>query len=109
MSGCDGHMYADDVQMHVSRPLCNINECIDITNRELANIDEWARNNGLALNPSKSNYIIVYKKPININRFGKIKLDYNLIKYVDHFNNLGRTLNNTQTWNDHITKIFGRT
>jgi len=33
---CNVHLYADDVQMYVSRPLNRISECLDICRMELA-------------------------------------------------------------------------
>jgi len=55
--------------------MCNINECIDITTRELANIEEWAKDNGLALSPLKSSCLVICKKMVNSNRLREIKLN----------------------------------
>jgi len=73
---CNVHLYADDVQMYVSRPLNRISECLDICRMELAKEIEWARNNGFAINALKSKWLIIFKKklcnielsPLMINR-----------------------------------------
>jgi len=38
------HLYADDVQMYVSRPLNRNSECLDTCRIELAKVNEWAEN-----------------------------------------------------------------
>jgi len=37
------HLYADDVQMYVSRSLNRIRECLDICIMELAKVNEWVK------------------------------------------------------------------
>jgi len=64
LSTCNVHLYADDVQMYVSRPLNRISECLDICKMELAKVNEWAKNNGLAINPLKSKCFIIFKKKL---------------------------------------------
>jgi len=38
LSNCEVHMYADDVQIYVSRPLAQIDEYINVSNRDLENV-----------------------------------------------------------------------
>jgi len=51
------HLYADDDQMYVSRPLNRISEGLDICKMELRKVNEWAKNKGLAINPLKSTFL----------------------------------------------------
>jgi len=64
LSTCNVHLYADDVQIYVSRPLNRISECLDIFRIKLAKVNEWAKNNGLAINPLKSKFLIIFKKKL---------------------------------------------
>jgi len=57
MSNCKVHMYADDVQMYVSRPIRRIKECIRVCQTELEIVSKWAKINGLGLNPKIVNVL----------------------------------------------------
>jgi len=55
LSNCEVQMYADDMQMYVSRPYSCISECIDVINSELKLVSNWAKNNCLQINPKNFN------------------------------------------------------
>jgi len=103
------HLYADDVQMYVSRPLNRISECLDICRTELAKVNEWAKNNGLAINPLKSKCLIIFKKKLCNIEPSPLMINETPIKYVETANNLGITFNRTLNWNDHVNKAVGKT
>jgi len=48
-------MYADDVQLYVSCPVSQINECVRVWYSELDMACKWAERNRLSLTPSNQN------------------------------------------------------
>ena len=68
----------------------------DLLNYELSKICHWLGANKLALNVSKTKFMVIYPK-LNING--------NNIERVTNFNFLGLTINSTLSWNHHINKI----
>jgi len=54
LSECEVHLYADDVQIYVSRPVTDIHACVRISKKILWLIENWAKENGLGINPKKS-------------------------------------------------------
>ncbi|XP_075157620.1 uncharacterized protein LOC142230885 [Haematobia irritans] len=53
------HLYADDVQVYISSPLSELNDCVDRLNQDLVRIHTWACANGLCINPRKSKCLIM--------------------------------------------------
>jgi len=105
LSICNVHLYADDVQMYVSRPLNRTNECLDICRMELGKVNEWAKNNGIAINPLKSKCLIIFKKKLcNIELF-PLMINKTPIEYLETANNLGIAFNSALNWNDHVKKV----
>jgi len=88
-------MYADDVQLYVSRPIRRFNECVSVCQTELEIVSQWAKINGLGLNPKKSKCIVVGKRVM-------------VIEYVKSAINLGLMFNQTLTWDDHVNKSEGK-
>ncbi|XP_022226291.1 uncharacterized protein LOC121403754 isoform X1 [Drosophila obscura] len=111
LSDCKVHMYADDVQLYVSRPLNRIDECINVTNRELEKISAWATKNRLCLNPTKSKCLIIYKnkKKINETILRRVEISNTPISYIEKTTNLGFIINSTLSWDDHVSKAVGKT
>lgn len=108
LSNSEVHMYADDVQMYVSRPICRINECIRVCNSELEIVSQWAKNNGLGLNPMKSKCIVIGKRGLNTDTLQRLSIENIPIEYVKSASNLGFVFNQTLTWDDHINKSVGK-
>jgi len=102
LSTCNVHLYTDDVQMYVSRPLNRISECLDICKMELAKVNDWAKINGLVINPLKSKCLIIFKKKLGNIELFPLMVNETQIEYVETANNLGITFNRTLNWNDHV-------
>jgi hypothetical protein len=51
---CQFDMYADDVQLYLSDDPCSLDECIRRINADLDRLYIWTGDNGLCLNPEKS-------------------------------------------------------
>jgi len=53
------HLYADDVQIYVSRLVTEIHACVRIINKMLSLVEKWERENGLGINPKKSKCLVI--------------------------------------------------
>jgi len=47
LSECEVHLYADDVQIYVSRPVTEIHACVRISNKMLWLIEKWEKENDI--------------------------------------------------------------
>lgn len=56
------HLYADDVQIYQPLDINDVKTSFDEINDDLNRISNWANNNSLILNPTKSQYIVVGSK-----------------------------------------------
>jgi len=103
-------LYADDAQLIISGPVAKISELIAKLNNDLDAL--WSKNNGLRLNASKSQALVIYSKSIDTTNLPKIKMDGSEISFVDKVKNLGIIINKNLTWYDHISfiaqLIFGK-
>jgi len=68
-------MYADDVQLYVSCPVSQINECVRACNSKLDMACKWAERNRLSLNPLKSNCIVIHIRRFNTSHLEKLCLN----------------------------------
>jgi len=72
---------------------------------ELGKVNEWAKNNGIAINPLKSKCLIIFKKKLcNIELF-PLMINKTPIEYLETANNLGIAFNSALNWNDHVKKV----
>jgi len=105
--GCNLHMYADDVQVYKSCNAQTITQCAIELNEELSAISRWSSENSLSLNPSKSKYLVISRKPVRCNNL-RLMINNAEIELVDKATNLGIVINNKLSYNDHINLIVGR-
>jgi ribonucleases P/MRP protein subunit RPP40 len=56
---CRFHMYADDVKLYLSDDPCSLDEYIGRMNADLDRLYIWATENGMCLNPEKSQAIVI--------------------------------------------------
>ena len=94
-------MYADDTTLY-----CNVNNDVtdDLLNYELSKICHWLGANKLALNVSKTKFMVFH----TINKhviYPKLNINGNNIERVTNFNFLRLTLTSTLSWKQHINKI----
>ena len=94
-------MYADDTTLY-----CNVNPNVadDLLNCELSKICDWLGANKLALNVSKTKYMVFHTANKHV-AYLKLNINGNNIERVTNFNFLGLTLSLTLSWNQHINKI----
>lgn len=106
---CKIHMYADDVQLYLSSPIDRISECVDRLNNDLESVNNWARANGLTLNPRKSKCMIIGNNTLSAHTNLNIVLSGLNIEIVNSSKNLGVIFNNRLVWNNHVGAAIGKT
>lgn len=103
------HLYADDLQIYNHTDHNSLNATIDAINLDLISLCDWTEKNGLKLNPSKSQAIIVgHRRSImQIERQGlqNITIYNTKIKFTKTVKNLGITFDENLSWNDHVKNI----
>ena len=94
-------MYADDRTLY-----CNVNPNVtdDLLNCELSKICDWLGANKLALNVSKTKYMVFHTANKHV-AYPKLNINRNNIERVTNFYFLGLILSSTLSWNQHINKI----
>ena len=75
-----------------------------VVNRELRKVRKWLEANRLALNVSKTNFVIFHSPANKINEFIKIKVGTKPISQVEQVKYLGILVDCTLRWKPHITK-----
>ena len=99
------HLYADDSQIYYSTPINQIVSCSSKINQTLSLISAWAQLNHITVNPSKSMAMVVSNRKIVSPP--PIIFDGKVIPYVEKVRSLGLILNNSLTFDDHISKLCG--
>lgn len=108
-------LYADDVQLYIETGLANIGDAIDILNSEMHNVEQFCNDFGMSINSSKSEAIIISSKnnlfQIKYENLPPIKINNQVIKYVDEVRDLGYYMNRTLTNDTHLRllqqKVYG--
>ena len=107
---CSHHMYADDFQITITGRVTKLSELIHKMNLDLSNIANWSRSNGLIINPSKSQSMLICSNYIHKGlkecAIPSLILNSIPIPWFNSVRNLGLVINNTLTWDDHVNKIF---
>lgn len=107
---CRYHLYADDLQLYIHSRPNTINESIDKLNCDLATVSTWAANFGLALNPSKTQAIIIGHKrlvnSLNNSNLSVVTLNNTLIPYSSVVKNLGFFFDNNLSWNFQVKETI---
>jgi ribonuclease HI len=99
-----GCLFADDVAIAVSH--ANIDTPINLTQKVLDDIRDWAQMEGLQLNVSKTHYLIFNNK--NNNPHTPLTWYGHPLNIQDSTKYLGVLLNNNLRWTDHFDMVFDR-
>ena len=99
------HLYADDAQVYLSRPLGLCEDLVCRLNEDLARISLWAKNNGLKLNASKSQALPIMHTPHNVDFLSPISLNEAEIVYERTALSLGFKINSKLSCWDHVNLI----
>lgn len=100
------HMYADDVQIYLSRPIGLIEDCAHRINSDLINISSWASRNHLLLNPNKSASMVMYRRDLVESDLPRIMLNGVHLPYLDRLKNLGVHFNTRMECCDQVNSIL---
>jgi ribonucleases P/MRP protein subunit RPP40 len=104
ITSCSYHLYADDVQLYKS---CNPNDielCINQINADLCGLYQWSRANGISINYSKSQAMIISPSQLTF-VVPRIHLGDDEIACFPKLRNLSLIINQELKWNEHITKL----
>ena len=94
--------YADDNQLYFADSDPVVVEHVIKLNKELVVVCEWFRNNKMILNPEKCKALVLSRKPnVKLSLFAE-GFELPLLDTIDLF---GLTLDNSQNFGKHITKI----
>lgn len=101
-------MFADDVQILISSPLSELSQAISAMNDDLLQIQLWAQQNKLSLNPTKCKTLAIHRTKLDTTQLPDIRLGDTVINYVPTARNLGLVFNETLTWTDHVNATIGK-
>jgi hypothetical protein len=101
------HFYADDLQIYFSGNRSDLDGLIAQVNEDLEAIHRWSNENGLLLNPVKSQAILVSNSPpglpLPLLFLGDIALEWK-----DVVTDLGLLIDSRLRFGSHVTKICSR-
>jgi Reverse transcriptase (RNA-dependent DNA polymerase) len=101
---CRFHAYADDLQLYHSADVSDLQRCYDEVNADLGRISEWARKNGLKLNPKKSQVMLIHRLTGDVPQ-PHLMIDSDTVKIGPKAVNLGFVINSRLTPVDHYSKL----
>jgi len=96
------HLYADDAQIYLSRPIGLSEDLICRLNEDLESIRMWSKNNFLNLNVEKTKAIAIGHNTCNLEDLPPIILGNSLVKLEQAVTSLGFIINNNLTCTNHI-------
>jgi Reverse transcriptase (RNA-dependent DNA polymerase) len=102
----EAHLYADDVQIYANGHPSEITRVIEKLNADASSIGHWAQQNGLCLNPQKSQALIIGTKSSTFSLYPPIILNGCVVPYVEKVKNLGLVINSDFNWKDHVSSII---
>lgn len=102
------HLYADDSQVYLSRPLGLVEDLVVRINEDLVRISEWANNNNLILNAAKTKALPISHCSLNLENVPDIILGNTLIKYEKCVTSLGFKLNCKLDCKDHVNFVVSK-
>ncbi|CAB0041556.1 unnamed protein product [Trichogramma brassicae] len=105
-------MFADDLQIYLQCPPSEINSTIAKLNEEAQSVANWAHDNGLMLNISKTKAIL-FASDQNLMRIpwdlcSRIVLEGTEIRFEDCVKNLGLSMYRSLSWRNHVSVISSR-
>lgn len=99
------HLYADDTQLYYSFDSEDTPEAVNRVNEDLNNIKIWSQNNGLVINPTKSQMLVLGTKlqiKRVLNEEPQIKIDNVVLERVTSARNLGLLIDGEQKYVEHV-------
>ena len=105
-------IYADDTQVYTHFTPTNIELAIARASIDVQAVTNWARKNGLLLNPLKTKVMIlgseIYTTRLDLDTLPRVTIDGHALPYATEARNLGVTLTPTLDWEKHTKDITCR-
>ena len=103
----DQQQYADDTQVFISSSKSNSSDRVSRLETALVHLTSWFIHNGLALNPEKSEAILLGTHPRNksLDNITQIDVNCSPIPISDNIKLLGATIDSSLTFNKHVSLI----
>ena len=103
----DQQQYADDTQVFISLSKSNSSDRVSRLETALVHLTSWFFHNGLALNPEKSEAILLGTHPRNksLDNITQIDVNCSPIPISDNIKLLGATIDSSLTFNKHVSLI----
>ena len=97
------YLFADDTNIYFdSDDFITLQKGV---NKELRKVKKWLDANRLALNITKTNYVILHSPSKVINQFIRIKLGSKQLNCVEYIKYPGILVDSTLSWRPHITEL----
>src|SRR5260221_26907 len=101
--------YADDTQLYisVSQPSATTTATLDLLESALFALFSWFSHNGLALNPEKSDAILLgtHGRHRSLSEISTVNIAGSVVPLSDHVQLLGVTLDSTLTFQKHVSLV----
>ena len=96
-------------QLYHPFSLRNCNLALECVTRDAQAVADWARNNGLTLNASKTKVMILgsdaYSREFDLETLPCVVINGNSLSYVTEARSLGVTFTNTLNWQTHARHV----
>lgn len=105
ISHCQVHLYADDTQLYYSFATDQVETAVDSINHDLHVINEWALENCLILNPTKSKFMVLgtqHQCQSILTKNPAIKICDKLVERVTKARNLGLVMDSELRFIEHV-------
>ena len=101
----DQQQYADDTQVFISLSKSNTLDRVSRLETALVQLTSWFYHNGLALNPEKSEAILLSTHPRNksLDNITQVDVDGSSIPISDNIKLLGVTIDSSLAFNKHVS------
>jgi len=98
------HQYADDTQLYIGVSPADVHLTIDLMDRCTSALQEWFTHNGMCLNPSKSEVMLLGTRQQlqKLNPVDSFSIAGSLIKPVNKIKSLGVTLDSNLSLDPHV-------
>lgn len=102
------HLYADDVQLYMSRPIGLLDDLIIRLNEDLSSILQWTKFNCLNLNVKKTKVLPISHSAYHFENAPKVKLGNIEFQFENSIKNLGFLINRQLTPTDHVDSVVNK-
>ena len=96
-------LFADDTNIYFESK--NLHDLENVINMELKQLSLWLKVNRLALNITKTNFLIFHSTQRNLNHNVTLKLDKKAINQKDNIKYLGVIIDCNLNWKQHILTV----